>query len=153
MKVIYQMAKAKKRRNSLKKSQKKQQKKLVTQQEAADEAVEAVEADVLGDEEATEQSQKRFDLRVIILMALAGIALVMVIIVMWSTLAASPTPTETPRPTAAIPLEGSANPEQLQSGGSPVQNGTGVDGSDNSASDALQPQDSLTPQEQQDLLR
>jgi hypothetical protein len=147
------MAKAKKRRNSQKKAQKREQKKVVVAQEAHDEVTEAVEADVFEPEETPAQPEKRSDLRMIILIALAGMVLVAVSIIIWDTLNTPPVPSETPRPTAAIPLEGSANPEQLQSGGAPVQNGGGVDGSDNSASDALQPQDSLTPQQQEDLLR
>lgn len=147
------MAKAKKRRNSQKKAQKRQQKKVVVAQETHDEVTEAVEADVFEPEETPAQPEKRSDLRMIILIALAGMVLVAVSIIIWNTLKTPPVPSETPRPTSAIPLEGSANPEQLQSGGAPVQNGGGVDGSDNSASDALQPQDSLTPQQQEDLLR
>lgn len=147
------MAKAKKRRNSIKKAQKRQQKKLVVTQETHDEVTEVVEADVFEPEETLAQSEKRTDWRAIILIALGGIVIVTAIIAIWSTLSAPAVPSETPRPTSAIPLEGSANPEQLQSGGAPVQNGAGVDGSDNSASGALQPQDSLTPQQQEDLLR
>ncbi len=147
------MAKAKKRRNSQKKAQKRQQKKLVVAQETQDEVTEAVEADIFGSEEMLSQPEKRTDFRAIILIALGGIVIVTAIIAIWSTLSAPAAPSETPRPTSAIPLEGSANPEQLQSGGAPVQNGAGVNGSDNSASDALQPQDSLTPQQQEDLLR
>ena len=147
------MAKAKKRRNSQKKAQKRQQKKLVVAQEPQEEVIEAVEADVFESEETPSQPEKRTDWRAIILIALGGIVVIAAIIAIWSTLSAPPAPSETPRLTSVIPLEGSANPEQLQSGGAPVQNGAGVDGSDNSASDALQPQDSLTPQQQEDLLR
>lgn len=147
------MAKAKKRRNSQKKAQKRQQKKVVVARGAQEEVIEAVEADVFESEETPSQSEKRADWRAIILIALGGIIVIAAIIAIWNTLSAPPTPSETPRPTAAIPLEGSVNPEQLQSGGAPVQNGAGVDGSDNSTSGALQPQDSLTPQQQEDLLR
>ncbi len=147
------MAKAKKRRNSQKKAQKRQQKKVVVAQETQEEVIEAVEADVFEPEETLSQPEKRTDWRAIILIALGGIIVIAAIIAIWSALSAPPNPSETPRPTSAIPLEGLANPEQLQSGGAPVQNGSGVDGSDNSASDALQPQDSLTPQQQEDLLR
>lgn len=147
------MAKAKKRRNSIKKAQKRQQKKLVVTQETHDEVTEAVEADVFEPEETLAQSEKRTDWRAIILIALAGLVFVAAGMIIWSTLNSAPEPSETPRPTSVIPLEGSANPEQLQSGGTPVQNGGGVGGSDNSASDALQPQDSLTPQQQEELLR
>lgn len=147
------MAKAKKRRNSQKKAQKRQQKKLVVAAGTDEQVVEAVEADVFVPKETLSQPEKRTDFRIISLIALGGVVIVAVIIAIWSTLSAPAAPSETPRPTSAIPLEGSANPEQLQSGGAPVQNGAGVNGSDNSASDALQPQDSLTPQQQEDLLR
>lgn len=122
-------------------------------QETHDEVAEAVEADVFESEEMPSQSEKWVDFRAVILIALGGIVVIAAAIAIWNTLSAPPAPSETPRPSSPIPLEGSANPEQLQSGGASVQNGSGVDGSDNSASDALQPQDNLTPQQQEDLLR
>jgi hypothetical protein len=163
------MTKAKKRRNSLKKAQKRRVKQLQVAQttrvpssdidkidkvedNVTDPVVEAVEADGFESEYLDNIPERSTNIIWTALLVGVGLILLIAGVIIWSTMATEPSPSQTPRPTA-IPLEGSANPQQLQSGGAGVQNGGAVDDSNDSSGGQLQPQQDLSPQEQENLLR
>jgi hypothetical protein len=159
------MAKAKKRRNSHKKAQKRKVQHQVVkaspvvsddavkmEDNASDPVVEAIETDGFESEYLDDIPERPTNIIWTALLMGVGIIILIAGVIIWSTMTSAPSPSQTPRPTT-IPLEGSANPEQLQSGGAGVQNGGAVDGSNDSSGGQLQPQQDLSPQEQENLLR
>lgn len=89
--------------------------------------------------------------------AYAGLALAALIILVagWlvvGSLGSKPPTTEDTSGGSPIPLSGQANPEQLQSGGTNVQQGAPIeDGNSSSANGGLQPQQPITPEQLKSL--